>query len=52
MKLKEIRQAEAKERAAFYKKLTPEEKIKQLDKRLGKGVGAVKERKRLTKHEK
>lgn len=41
------RQEEADERQAYRNQLSPEEQIKALDKRLGKGKGAKKERKRL-----
>jgi hypothetical protein len=46
---KEERQMEAIERQAFRDKLTNEDQIRVLDRRLGKDQGAVKERARLTK---
>lgn len=45
--VKEQRQAEAKARQDAYSKLTVQEKIAKLDAKLGVGVGAVKQRKRL-----
>ena len=42
-----IKREEAQERQAAYSKLTPQQKIAALDARLGKGVGAVKQRARL-----
>jgi len=44
---KEQRQKEAKARQAAYNKLTPKEKIAALDMKLGKDVGAEKQRKKL-----
>ena len=41
------RQVEAKERDAAYARLTPKQKIDRLDQKLGKGVGAKKQRERL-----
>jgi hypothetical protein len=46
---RERRKTEAKTRQEEYDKLTPEERLERLDKRLGKGVGAVKERIKLYK---
>jgi len=43
----ETRQKEAKERQVEYNKLTSQQKIDVLDKRLGKSIGAIKERARL-----
>lgn len=45
----EARRIGAAERAQYYATLTPEQKIAHLDARLGKGVGAEKERARLAK---
>jgi hypothetical protein len=45
----ETRQKEAKERQVEYNKLKTQQKINILDKRLGKSVGAIKERARLLK---
>lgn len=47
---KSIRQEEAVQRQEAYNKLSNEEKIALLDKRLGKDVGAKKQRNRLTTH--
>ena len=48
------RREEALERQEAYAKLTPHQKLKKLDAKLGPGVGAVRERARLqqliTKH--
>lgn len=44
---KEIRQKEADERQAEYDKLTPKQKLAKLDQKLGKGVGAKKQREKL-----
>jgi Spy/CpxP family protein refolding chaperone len=44
---RDIKQAEAKERDDYYRSLTPEQKLEKLDRKLGKGVGAVKERARI-----
>ena len=49
MKNKEIRQAEAEVRQEDRDKRTPVEQIAKLDKKLGEGKGAKKERKRLEK---
>ena len=46
-KSKDQLRTEAKERQAEHNALTPRKKINKLDKRLGKNVGAVKERARL-----
>ncbi len=43
----EIRREEAIERQEQYNLLTPEAKIHRLDFKLGKGVGAVKQRSKL-----
>lgn len=45
----ENRQKEATARQAEYSKLTTEQKIEKLDFKLGKGIGAKKERERLAK---
>ena len=44
---KGIRQKEAQERQEEYNKLTPQQKIDRLDKKLGKGKGETKQRKKL-----
>ena len=44
---KETRRKEAQERQEAYDKLSPKEKIAILDKRLGKGLGAKKQRAKL-----
>jgi hypothetical protein len=41
------RASRAAERLAITSKLSPEERIANLDSRLGKGIGALKERQRL-----
>lgn len=43
----EIKQSEASERNASWSKLSPKEQLEALDRRLGKGVGAAKQRARL-----
>ena len=48
MKSKEDKKEEAIERQAAYKELTPDQKIAKLDAKLGKGVGAKKERAKLS----
>lgn len=45
----ELRKMRVDERAAYYAALTVQQKIDRLDKRLGKGIGAVKERAKLAK---
>jgi len=49
MKTKEQKRLEAEERRERCSMLTPLERIHMLDQRLGKGVGAVRERERLEK---
>ena len=44
---KQIRQDEAKERNAAYAKLTPAQKLARLDAKLGKDIGAIKQRSKL-----
>lgn len=44
-----IRRIDAEERQAEWDKLTPEQKNAALDARLGKGIGAKKQRARITK---
>ena len=44
---KAIRQSEALERQKVWDNMTPQQKLDSLDQRLGKGVGAVKQRKRI-----
>ena len=46
---KELKRKEAEDRQEEYDKLTPTQKLKRLDEKLGKGVGAAKERERLKK---
>lgn len=43
----EIKRAEADERNAAWAKLSPSQQLEALDRRLGKGVGAAKQRARL-----
>lgn len=47
MKARELRKSEAVERKAIYTELSPSQKLARIDERLGKGVGAQKERQRL-----
>lgn len=42
-----FRKDEAKERQAYYDTLTPQQKLEALDSKLGKGVGAVRQRQKL-----
>lgn len=49
MKDKHTRQLEAKQRAEQRAARTPQQQLKRLDERFGKGRGAVRERARLTK---
>jgi hypothetical protein len=51
MKTKEIKCREAETRQEAYNKLTTTQKIAKLDKKLGKGIGAKKERAKLLKKE-
>ena len=44
---KAIRQSEALERQKVWSNMTPQQQLNDLDSRLGKGVGAVKQRKRI-----
>lgn len=48
MKVRDQRKNEANERQKEYSSLSVKEKIAILDKRLGVGIGAAKERKRLS----
>jgi hypothetical protein len=51
-KLREWRQMkaeEAQERHVAWEMLTPQQQLKELDRRLGKGIGAKKQRARLAK---
>jgi len=45
---KNLRREEGNERDAETAKLSPQQRLERLDRRLGEGVGAVKERARLT----
>ena len=47
MKTKDQKFKEAMDRQDKYELLTPMQKLTRLDKKLGKGIGAKKERKRL-----
>jgi len=49
MKSLEIKRMEAKSRQDFYNSLTPQQRLDNLDRIFGKGVGAAKERARLNK---
>ena len=44
---KAIRQSEALERQKVWDNMTPQQKLNDLDRRLGKGVGAIKSRAKL-----
>jgi len=44
-----VRRIEAEERQAEYAKLTPAQQVAMLDARLGKGLGAEKQRARIAK---
>jgi len=44
---KELRQSEALERQAVWSKMTPQQKLNDLNRRLGEGVGAIKQRAKL-----
>ncbi|GAF96078.1 unnamed protein product [marine sediment metagenome] len=46
---KKVRREEAEERQKKHEKLSVDEKIGKLDKNLGKGIGARKERAKLAK---
>lgn len=48
MKSKEIKRAEAQERQSLHSSLSKEEKLQKLNRKLGKGVGAKKERSKLS----
>ena len=47
MNTKQIKQTEAAVRNEAWAKLTPEQQIADLDRRLGKGIGAKKQRARI-----
>lgn len=47
--LLEMRKKDAEERQAAWNSLSPKQKLIALDRRLGAGVGAAKQRKRLLK---
>ena len=44
---KELRQSEALDRQKVWGNLNPKQQLEDLDRRLGKGVGAIKQRARL-----
>ena len=44
---KAIRQSEALERQKVWDNMTPQQKLSDLDRRLGEGVGAIKQRAKL-----
>ena len=44
---KAIRQSEALERQKVWDNMTPQQKLNDLDSRLGKGIGAIKQRKKI-----
>ena len=46
---REKRQREAQERQEAYDKLTPKQKMAKLDQKFGKGIGAKRQRERLSK---
>ena len=48
-KTKEIKRKEAEARQEQYEKLSIKQRIEKLDKKLGKGIGAISERKKLNK---
>lgn len=45
MKSKELRKEEEAERLAFWRGLSPSQQLADLDRRLGKGIGARRQRK-------
>jgi len=47
--LKKAKREEAEIRNAWWLELTPKEQLQALDRRLGKGVGAAKQRARIAK---
>lgn len=47
--VKELKRKEAAERQSYWNSLSTTEKLANLDRRLGKGVGAKKQRKKLEK---
>ena len=47
MNTKQIKETEAKVRNEAWAKLTPEQQLESLDNRLGKGVGAKKQRAKI-----
>ena len=47
MNTKQIKETEAKVRNEAWAKLTPEQQLASLDERLGKGIGAKKQRARI-----
>ena len=47
MNTKQIKETEAKVRNEAWAKLTPEQQLSELDRRLGKGIGAKKQRAKI-----
>lgn len=47
MKHPEVKRKEEEERLAYWRSLTPQQQLAQLDRRLGQGVGARRQRGKL-----